>query len=199
MRRDELDELHFVTPISNVPSIMQHGILCHRQAQRLVHDSAANQDVQDRQARVRLPNRRWLHEYANLYICSRNPALYLMTVNLGHSNLAVLRVSTDVLDLPGVIITDGNAASDIVRWFPSPLGLSILDWERVFAEYWTHPNDQLDYERHKFQKCAELLVPGQVAPSLILGAYVSCEESQLRLSTAAEGLTVAVDRHLFFR
>jgi hypothetical protein len=199
MTRDELDDLHFIAPIANIPSILEHGILCHRQAQRLAHHSTANPEVQDRRARVRLPNGRWLHEYANLYICSRNPALYLMARDHGHSKLAVLRISTDVLDLPGVIITDGNAASDIVRWFQSPAGLGVLDRERVFAEYWTHAGDPLDYERHKFQKCAEVLVPGQVAPSLIRGAYVSYEESRQRLAAIAPGPVVAVDSHLFFR
>ncbi len=122
-----------------------------------------------------------------------------MALNHGHENLTVLRISTDVLDLPGVVITDGNAADDIVRWFPSPAGLAVLNRDRVFAEYWTHGDDQREYELHKFQKCAEVLVPGQVAPSLIRGAYVSCEESRQRLTAAAPGLTVAVDSHLFFR
>jgi len=30
MRRDELEELHYITPISNVASILAHGILSQR-------------------------------------------------------------------------------------------------------------------------------------------------------------------------
>ena len=51
-----------------------------------------------------------LHEYANLYLCARNPMLYKRRES--HGTLCVLRVSTDVLDLPGVVLTGGNAASD---------------------------------------------------------------------------------------
>ena len=116
-----------------------------------------------------------------------------------HRDLAVLRVSTDVLDLPGAVIADRNAASNIVRFAPSPGGLSRLDYGKIFATYWTHPDDPIEEMEHKSIKCAEVLVPDRVDPVHITGAYVSCEESRRRIVEDAPGLPATVDAHLFFR
>ena len=56
----------------------------------------------------------------------------------------MLKINTDVLDLPGVVITDGNAASDYVRFVNGSDGLRIVDKELAFADSWTHP-DAIEY------------------------------------------------------
>ncbi len=71
MTRAELHELGYIVPIATVPSILQRGILSHRRAEKVVHESIALQKVQDLRAEVNVPNGRALHEYANLYICPR--------------------------------------------------------------------------------------------------------------------------------
>ncbi|MGB9616904.1 MAG: DarT ssDNA thymidine ADP-ribosyltransferase family protein, partial [Desulfomonilaceae bacterium] len=76
MHRSELRELHYITPIANVPSILCMGILSYNQAKREKHQSVAMDDIQDRRARVVVPRGRKLHEYVNLYICARNPMMY---------------------------------------------------------------------------------------------------------------------------
>jgi hypothetical protein len=123
MRREELPQLHYITPIENVPSILGVGILSNRKSRRLSPASIAKQDVQDLRAKVRIPGGRALHEYANLYICARNPMMYVRAPL--HETTCVLRVSTDVLDLSQVVITDQNAASDYCRFMPSPAGLQL--------------------------------------------------------------------------
>jgi ssDNA thymidine ADP-ribosyltransferase, DarT len=79
MERAELDELHYITPIENVLSICEHGILSHNRMRKLglVHTSVAMQEVQDIRKGVMVPGSagKPLHEYANLYICARNPML----------------------------------------------------------------------------------------------------------------------------
>ena len=107
MRREDLDELHYITAMENLPSIMTLGILSHRRAQKLPHMSVAMKEIQDRRAKVTVPGGRPLHDYANLYICARNPMMYLR--HGAHLTLCVLRISTSVLDLPAVVVTDGNA------------------------------------------------------------------------------------------
>lgn len=42
MRRDELAELQYITPIVNVASILQHGILSHKRASMLLHESVGD-------------------------------------------------------------------------------------------------------------------------------------------------------------
>jgi hypothetical protein len=177
--RDDLSELHYITPIANVASILQRGILSHRRAAKLQHCSIAKQEVQDLRAGVRVPGGRPLHEYVNLYICARNPMMF-KRADL-HETTCVLCVSTDVLDRAGVVVTDQNAASRHCRFEPAPGGLRIVDRELTFAEFWTHPGDQIGEWRHKSAKCAEVLVPEVVPSEHIVGAYVSGEAGQRAL------------------
>ena len=197
MRREDLAELHYITPIVNIPSILRWGILSHRRATRLKHRSVAMQEVQERRAKVRVPQGRPLHQYANLYFHARNPMMYLRQSD--HPNLCVLRVNTDVLDLPGVVIADRNAASQYARFGPAASTLESIDYELVFAEYWTHPENQVREWIHRSTKCAEVLVPHRIAPSYVRGAYVSCAGSQTQLNQAAPSLGTTVDAHLFFQ
>lgn len=153
-------------------------------------------EIQARRAQVIVPGGRRLHEYANLYICARNPMLFKLKGR--HTVLCVLRVAPAVLDLPGVVIADQNAASDYVRFLPAPGGLARIDREQVFARSWKHPDDQVAEWRHKAAKCAELLVPDRVDPAHILGAYTSSAAGAQQLGTVAPGLTTVVDPDLFF-
>ena len=112
---------------------------------------------------------------------------------------ALRSISPAVLDLPDVVIADRNASSDHVRFGPAPAALALVDGDRVFAEYWTHPNDQIEEWIHKSIKCAEVLVPDRVGPTLVTGAYVSCAASRDALLAVAPRLRVSVNAHLFFR
>jgi hypothetical protein len=115
-----------------------------------------------------------------------------------HRDLAVLRIDPSILDLPEVVIADGNASSEYTRFYPSPTGLSNLRDELIFAEYWTD-DDLFEYWNKKRIKCAEVLVPDQVDPSLIMSSYVSGRESEVRLREL--GITHPIDIRpwLFFR
>lgn len=196
MTRDELHELGYIVPIQTVPSVLQRGILSHRRAERIPHESIALQNVQAQRAKVVVPSGRSLHEYANLYICPRNPML--LKRRDVHQQICVLRVSPDVIDIPNAVVTDSNAGSKYVRFSPAPAGLAIVNRERTFARWWSHPDDQIDYWRHSAQKCAEVLVPDVVPVAFITGAYTSCEETQQQLTRMALALSVTLDRDLFF-
>jgi hypothetical protein len=184
-------------PIATVPSILRHGILSHRRAEKIGHDSIADDEVQQLRARVKVPNGRALHEYANLYICPRNPMLFRRKEQ--HTEICVVRVSPAVLDLQNVVITDVNAARGLVHFRPAPSGLEVVNRERTFATYWTHPGDEREQNRHVGEKCAEVLVPDVVAVQYIAGAYVSCDVSRKRLQNLAPSLLVTVDADLFFQ
>lgn len=197
MTRAELNELGYIVPIATVPSILQHGILSHRRADKIAHGSIADEKVQQLRAKVTVANGRALHDYVNLYICVRNPMLFKRKDR--HEGICVLRVGPDVLDLPGVIVTDSNAGSRYMRFLPAPTGLAIVDRDRTFARIWKHPEDQRDEWRHISQKCAEVLVPDVVPPQYITGAHVSCDLSRQRLQNVAPNLPMTVDADLFFQ
>lgn len=122
----------------------------------------------------------------------------LYTRQSQHMDLCVLRVSTRVLDLPGVIVTDSNASSDYARFAPAPQGLTIVNEEMTFAEYWTHP-DPIENYRRKSAKCAEVLVPDRIDPKFITSAYVSCAEAEATFEATGINLPVIINAYLFFR
>jgi hypothetical protein len=196
MERHELAELHYITPIANVPSILRLGILSHSRSKTVQHESVAMHEIQDRRARVAVPGARKLHDYVNLYICARNPMMYKRQAQ--HRDLCVLRIKPDIIDLGGVVITDRNASSDYAKFEAAPGGLRIVDREMTFAEYWTDADQIVEWKK-KAAKRAEVLVPERVGPDYIVGAYVSCQEALNRLVSLNVDISVSIDSHLFFR
>jgi hypothetical protein len=200
LKREELQELHYITPIKNVISIMAQGILSNRLAAKIGHKSCASQAIQQRRVKVIVPNGKPLHDYANLYFNARNPMMYALKDN--HDELAVLGIMPTVLDIPGVVISDRNASRDYTLFRPVPDGLEMIDKERTFAEIWTQPNPIAQYE-HKGVMCAEVLVPDRISADYVLKAYVSSDTSYKTLtamvaSSACE-LEVVIHGYLFFR
>lgn len=195
MNRADLRELHYITPIENVPSILEVGVLSHARASRVRHRSVAMAVIQDRRASKVVPGGRPLHEYANLYLTARNPMLFKLQAQ--RNELCVLAVCSEVMDLQGVVVADGNASSDYVRFAAAPAGLAIVDQERTFAEWWTH-DDPIEYYRRKSAKCAEVLVPECVEPRYVAGAYVCSEAARAAFEALGTPLRVTVNANLFF-
>ncbi|RMG25827.1 MAG: DUF4433 domain-containing protein [Armatimonadetes bacterium] len=184
-----ITELHYITPIENVASILKRGILSHNKAARVPHTSISMQEVQARRAAKVLPGRRRLHSYANLYFNARNPMMYVRK-HL-HETICVLRVKPGVMQLPGVMISNKNAACTSALFLPYPEGLQWVDFRAVFAERW-------DW-RTKSLRCAEVLVPHRVPVEFISGVYVSCASSRKAVAAVAPHLPIRVDARLFFR
>ena len=120
MDRAVLRDFHYITPLVNIPSILVHGILAHNRVQSTVHETISTQDVRDIRSGKVVPSGQELHDYANLYFDARNPMMYIRRAL--HIELCVLCISSDVVDLPGVVVTDGNAASTFTRFAPAPDG-----------------------------------------------------------------------------
>jgi hypothetical protein len=195
--RDELEELHYITHVANVPSIAARGILSHHRAARLQHQDVSLADVQDRRKGVRIPNGLLLHDYANLYITARNPMLYRRLCDGICDALCVISVSPNVLDLPNVVVTDRNAATNYCRFRPAAEGLAEVDGERVACTHWPHA-DPLEAERRWNAKFTEVLVPHVVEPDYLQEIYVGSRVAKATLIENGLGLDVTTDRHLFF-
>ncbi len=191
MERARVRELHNIAHVENAPSILNHGILCHQRAARLQHQSVADEDVQARRAATRVPGGLPLHRYACLYVDARNAMLYRL---LGTAPLTVLAIDPEVLDLPGVIVSDRNAASGTARFRPAVEGIATLDEGEVYAEWW---NDSRDARQ---KRCAEVLVPERIDPIMIRHAYVPDNEAarDLQRIVGREALEIRVNAYLFF-
>jgi len=72
----------------------------------------------------------------------------------------------------------------ILLCFPYPYGLEKLDFDIIYAEWWIHKDDPRFEELHKHIKCAEVLVPNQVEPQYIIGAYVCNRRTEKALKDA---------------
>jgi hypothetical protein len=115
---------------------------CRTTARVVEHVDVAAAEIQDRRAGVTVPGDRPLHDYANLYFDARNPMMSVRRTR--HAELCVLRMSCCVLDLPDIVVTDGNASSDYIRFGAAAHGLDFIDRDLVFATWWTDsdPNEQ---------------------------------------------------------
>ena len=197
MLREQLRELHYITCFANVPSIRQLGLLSHDLAEDVDHTSIALEGVQDLRADQVVAGRP-LHSYVNLYFWARNPMLYLRYIGESRRDLCVLSIDHRVLDLPGVVVTDRNAAKS---WRRAELvsndGLRIVDRDTTFAERWTY-GDQLERERRKTATQAEGLVPDRVDPRYIRGAYLPSRRACARLYELLPDLPMRPWGHLFF-
>lgn len=180
---------------------MRYGILSHERAAALPHQSVASEVIQDRRRWKRVPNGTLygalLHSYVNLYFDARNPMLSRLLYD-GYTDLVILRVSQAVLDIPGTIVTDGNAACNNTRFLPSPGGLCDLNRNLIFADDWTDPVTTIYWEKKRI-KNAEVLVPGQIDASYILGCYVSTTTTAGELQETARLLNVTVNGRIYFR
>lgn len=197
VKRRDITELHYICPIATVPSILERGILSHEAAQGVAHQSIANEEVQARRARVRIPGGKRLHGYVNLYLNGRNPMMFTVCKTAGADRICLLRVNPDVMDSPGVVLTDRNASSIAVRFSDPAGGLGRLDADLIFARYWTDP-DYFRQSDKKSRMCAEVLVPSIVNAEMIVGAYVSSMNARQALRQLAAELPVSVDRYKFF-
>lgn len=198
MRRQDVNELHYIASIGNILSIKEHGILSHNEVRRrlIVVDDISNPEVQERRQKKRLPGGALLHDYANLYLNGRNAMLYCMK-NKRH-DLAVLAINPEILELPDVVITPENAAIEgNARFLPSPDGLEILDKDEIYAKWWTD-GDKIAQERKKKRMMAEILVPNCVEARFINSAKVCNQKAKEAVEALGCGLSVAIDRHFFF-
>src|SRR5438093_1371689 len=155
----KVTEFQCIMPLENIPSVLKLGILSHERATTVKHYSLAMEEVQDKRDQKQVPGGLKLHQYANLYFHARNPMMFKRKDEA--ADLGILRVSTQVLNLDGTVISDQNAASDYVR-FLHPKQWKLLDFDAIYAMDWRHPGDQVAYWRHRARKCAEVLVPQRV-------------------------------------
>jgi hypothetical protein len=196
--RSEIGELFYITPVHNVRNIATIGILSHNHAARVRHASVALEVIQERRSRIRVSSARMLHDHANLYFCARNPMMYHVIHHNPIADVCILRVSSDVLGLPDVVVADGNASSGSTRFDTPAVGLPLIDFDRVHARFWTHRDDLFEEWEHSRVKAAEVLVPDLLDPRYIIGAYAPTPGVAAAVKAVIGRRDVTVARYPFF-
>lgn len=158
--RARIPHLYNITAVRNLESIATRGILCHDLAASVDHQDLSDRGVQDR--------RDEFHGLASLYFNPRNAMLYRLHQG-EHHDVVVLRVSAEVLDLPGVVITNGNAAASASESWHGLDGLAHLDLDRVYSSWLI--DGVADRELRRVTQ-AEVLVP-RVIPARFIESFLA--------------------------
>lgn len=185
-----------IQAISNIPSVIRHGLLSYNRAAEVEHTSIALSEVQARRATVIVPNGNPLHAYASAYFDPRNPMMYKRK-DIAET-LCVLAISPTVLDIEGTVITDGNAASPYSRFYRPAEGLQALDFVSIYAAWWTDEDDYVQANK-KRMKCAEILIPNAIPYNYIIGAYTVNESAKEQLQMQGFQKPIYNVPKIFFR
>ncbi len=169
--KPEIKSLYYITHLENLRSILTHGILSHNAVEtsgvkfRTVYDTGI---VNSRKLR-QTPDSRSLWDFANLYFQPRNPMLYRLVQEKDRKEIIVLGVLPNVLKIPGIFITDGNAANSPTGFYLSDEGIKAIFgiWDILTGEWW----NATDGSKRKIM--AECLVPGFIPPDAVHTIYVA--------------------------
>ena len=194
-----ISKLFYITHIENLEGILNKGIFSHSEIlkENISITKVYNESVMNLRSSKKIKDSNTLWEYANLYFQPRNPMLYTLIKNMNEDDLCVLELSPDVLEINGVIITDGNAASYDTRFFDVENGLKEINKlsKILHKEYWT------DIDGSSRTIMAEVLVPGKIPPKYIRGIYVPNANVKNRIISRFPRLSdqVIVENYMFFK
>ena len=185
-----------IMPVENINSILINGILSHNNAKKINHYSVAMQEVQDIRESIRVPNGMNLHDYANLYFDSSNPMMYKRRGHAEH--LCILKISLEVFDLDGVVVSDRNASSSYARFYTPNVGINMLDFKTIYMKDW-NCDDYYTKLYQKSVKCAEILIPGKIESKYIIAACVINKVNESKLMDLGFKEEIFISKSNFFR
>lgn len=185
-----------IMPIENISSILVNGILSYNNAKKVNHNSVAMQEVQNIRENIRVPNGMSLHDYANLYFDSGNPMMYKRRSQAEY--LCILKISLEIFDLEGVVVSDRNASSSYARFYAPSVGINMLDFETIYMKDW-NSEDHFTKLYQKSVKCAEILVPNKVDSKYIMAACVINEINKDKLIDLGFKQEIVISKSNFFR
>ncbi|MBN1472897.1 MAG: DUF4433 domain-containing protein [Syntrophaceae bacterium] len=189
-------DLHNITAIDTIPSILEHGILSHNRAKAIQHKSVASPIIQARRENKQVPGGMRLHDYANLYFHAHNPML--SKIRDRNNEIAILKVNKKVMLESNVILCDRNASSGYAAFYTVEMGLEKINFHMIYDPYWTNHDNPFDVMTHKSIKCAEALVLNCVASKYISGIVVYNDAVKTRIESMEIPLQITVDSSIFF-
>lgn len=195
-----VDVLYNINDLNNILSIFKYGLLSKNNLRRRNIKSVdlSNPEVQSLRARKLVVGRFVLHDYANLYFDARNPMMYNVTKHSSIDDLCVICIDKRVLDLKNTVVTDRNAATELALFETPDKGLKFIDFNKVFAEFWTDSNPAIQSDK-KAIKCAEVLVLNEVPVEYLIKIKVATLKAKKIVENLNLGVLVEIDSHIFFR
>lgn len=205
MKNNQL--LYHITHVTNLPSISeQGGLQSHLSIQQheLKYHDVANQDVQSRRQKTRIPVGKAgiLHDYAPFYFAARSPMLYFLhKQKLQQQEIVYFMTNIQaILDHElSYVFTDGHAIRRLTNFYTDLSDLDKMDWDVMKSQYWHDTNEDMN---RKSRRQAEFLVHSHVPLSACLGLAVYNHEAKRKVNQTLEeadfSLPVAVRPHFYY-
>jgi len=185
-----ITSLWHMTHINNVSSICQNGIFNHYEVNEIY---PSHIDISDPRAQSWREQRescyhRKIHEYAPLYLNPRNPMLFVRK-HLQHE-ICMIEVDLSVLISREYVLSDGNAAARLTKFYKNIEFLDKLPWDVIHTDFWS------DIDDGKRKMCSEVLVYPKVDVKYIKALHCSTKSLLPRLKET--GLPAFYTQELFF-
>ncbi len=205
--------IYHITHVDNLPAILAADALwsdTRLKSAPAAPRNIAHGNIKQRRERttVTVPPHGVVADYVPFYFCPRSPMLY--AVKSG-TVAGVAGVQQDILHLvlnaesligAGLLCvhTDGNAASQPLRFFPGVAGLGDLRWDVIRSWSWKDTPDDNDRKR---SKQAEFLVhdavPWQHVQSIGAMTEATRDRAIAALAVAAHRLPVTLQPDWYYR
>ena len=192
--------LYYIAHMDNLPSILKWGILSHNMLMKrgVKYTSISDEAIVLKRKDKETPEGKSLWDYANLYFQPRNAMLYRVFRAEGKDVIIIGLNAKDIFKIPGVWITDGNAASYASQFLKVYEENIQKIREEVNKPGW-YKDEEANAES-KRKMMAECLIPDEVPPNFITEIYTPTEEGRDKVKSICAPLRIPTiyEPRLFF-
>lgn len=183
-----ITSLWHMTHYSNVPGILNNGLLSHLDSFSVAHSDISDADVKNLRYRREPYYKKQINSFVPLYINTRNPMLYLRR-NI-QNEICILEINIAAMAESKFIFSDGNAASYVTNFFNKIDDLNRLPWDVINASYWS------GYPDGKRKRCSEVLLQSPLPAKFIKDIH--CNNYKILDWLHDHGIAGRINKRLFF-
>lgn len=173
LRGNGVTHLNYITHVNNLNSILNGGILCRNEVERLglKYERIDWDSVQN----LRKGHIKNIHDFVPLFFATHTPMLYVTCHDGGLQNdVAVLKIDIEILENDGVSFSDRNCAKHDVNIFTDLSDLTNLKWDIIKTKNcWS--------QAYRPYKSAEVLVFNKVDVSYIYSVFLATQETKRKV------------------
>ncbi|HCG7282245.1 TPA: DUF4433 domain-containing protein [Vibrio parahaemolyticus] len=125
--------LFHITHLSNICSILEHGLYCHNKVPN--YKDISNKQVNERRNKEEKFHNHNLHDHVPLYFNPKNAMLYQVMKELDEQ-VVILEINKEVVLKDYTIFSKGNAARGDSELTPSKFKLMNFPWEDINSDGW---------------------------------------------------------------
>lgn len=193
-----ISSLYHITPLENIPSILQYGLKCHEYANKdgLLRYSCSDANVQDLRKDKFLGGMN-AYYYVPLFFSEKPPMLWNIEHNKEHFGRVIVYICIggEIIGKKGIYFSDGNIASQSTKAYSNLSDLNKLDWEGI--RMWNP--EKLGSKEATRIKSAEVLVPFVISPSWFQKVIVPDREAKAELeSSVTESISIEIKPEFYF-